>query len=190
VGWAAESRPGQRFSDARPLTLLAALSTGNHVIPPGDTHTSLPHLFHSCVFHQKPLSTHRYPVLKWIRPKSAAGPPLLLRQDIIERSGPAALQPLYTHLTPSSHPRPQSSSLLVDTMLEHIQLRRPVRGQPCLERRYPSLARRVLLDVMDQARLQGSNLRCSKESQEILALVQSLRSAPSVRGAFRPNIFC
>jgi hypothetical protein len=24
--------PGQRFSDARPLTLLAALSTGNHVI--------------------------------------------------------------------------------------------------------------------------------------------------------------
>ena len=27
------ARPGQRFSDAGPLTLLAALSTGNHVIP-------------------------------------------------------------------------------------------------------------------------------------------------------------
>jgi hypothetical protein len=27
------ARPGQWFSDARPLTLLAALSTGNHVIP-------------------------------------------------------------------------------------------------------------------------------------------------------------
>jgi hypothetical protein len=27
------ARPGQRFSDARPQTLLAALSTGNHVIP-------------------------------------------------------------------------------------------------------------------------------------------------------------
>ena len=26
-------RPGQRFSDARPLTLLAALSTGNHRDP-------------------------------------------------------------------------------------------------------------------------------------------------------------
>ena len=27
------ARPGQRFSDGRPLALLAALSTGNHVIP-------------------------------------------------------------------------------------------------------------------------------------------------------------
>jgi hypothetical protein len=35
---------------------------------------------------------------------------------------------------------------------------------------------------MDQARLQGSNLGCSQEGREILASVQSLRSAPSVRG--------
>jgi len=27
------ARPGQRFSDAGPITLLAALRTGNHVIP-------------------------------------------------------------------------------------------------------------------------------------------------------------
>ena len=27
------ARPGQRFSDAGPQTLVAALSTGNHVIP-------------------------------------------------------------------------------------------------------------------------------------------------------------
>jgi hypothetical protein len=41
-----------------------------------------------------------------------------------------------------------------------------------------------------QAQLQGSNLGCSEEGREILASVQSLRSAPSVRGAFRPNFFC
>src|SRR5271154_2465773 len=95
------------FSDALPLTLLAALGTGNHVIPVRrrlkrtllHTHTLPTSSFYSCVFHRKPLSTHRHPVPKWIRPKSAAGasppPPLLLAvggQDIIERSGPATLQ--------------------------------------------------------------------------------------------------
>jgi hypothetical protein len=104
------ARPGQRFSDAGPLTLLAALvkhwqprdprpqalkTTSLH------THTIPTSSFYSCVFHQKLLSTHRHPVPKWIRPKSAAGAPplppspLLLAvggQDIIERSGPATLQ--------------------------------------------------------------------------------------------------
>src|SRR5271170_6576813 len=36
---------------------------------------------------------------------------------------------------------------------------------------------------MDQARLQGSNLGCSEEGREVLASVQSLRSAPNAEPA-------
>jgi hypothetical protein len=103
------ARPGQRFSDARPLTLLAALSTRSHVAPvrmrlkttPLHTYTLPTSSFYSCVFHRKPLSTRRYPIPKWIRPKSVAGAPLCSwpwgGQDIIERSGPVTL---YTRLAP------------------------------------------------------------------------------------------
>jgi hypothetical protein len=72
VGWAAESHtPGNGFSDARALTLLAALSTSNHVIPSAGAEndsTAHPHhprpIFYSRAFHQKPLSIYRRPVPK------------------------------------------------------------------------------------------------------------------------------
>ena len=71
------ARPGQRFSDARPLTLLAALSTGNHVIPVRSLSkrlhcTPTPSPPHFSIPASSTRSRFRHPVLKWIRPKSAA----------------------------------------------------------------------------------------------------------------------
>jgi hypothetical protein len=82
VGWAAESHAlGSGF-----LTPAHSLSCRSKHWQPRDpppqplkttplhTHTIPTSSFYSCVFHQKPLSTHSRPVLKWIRPKSAAAP--------------------------------------------------------------------------------------------------------------------
>jgi hypothetical protein len=77
------ARPGQLFSDARPLTLARRSKHWQPRDPrpqalkttPLHTHTIPTSSFYSCVFHQKPLSTHRHPASKWIRPKSAAGAP-------------------------------------------------------------------------------------------------------------------
>jgi hypothetical protein len=143
-------RTGQRFSNTRPLNLLAALSTGNYVIP---VHRRLktvplhipypPHLiFLLPRLPQKPLSTYYHPVPKWIRLKSAARPLLApgRARTGYNRNGQPN-NPLDTHLTPSSHPRPQLSSLLVDAMLQlTFSFDAPLEINRVSSQRHPSLS--------------------------------------------------
>lgn len=67
------------------------------------------------------------------------------------------------------------------------QLRAPSGGHPRLERRHPEVARRIPLDAMAKAQLQGTNLGSTSGGRKILASVHTLASMPPRRILFFTN---
>jgi hypothetical protein len=170
-----------------------------HVIWPTAAETSFTFWFLR-LLSRKPRSVHTRPVSKWTRVKCAApSHPCATpahrcwpnasvashSEDKRERSSGSFLD---TNRTRCRHPHPRFTSPLVDTMDElNPQLRAPSGGHPRLERRHPEVARRIPLDAMAKAQLQGTNLGSTSGGRKILASVHTLASMPPRRILFFTN---